>query len=197
MITVLLLIFDPTDTWERIEKARRSVLSAVILYLVPLFLVCLTVEGLGLTQLGRTFGPLDRRVEVSLSMAIAYETVHAVSILAIAFGGASLLKRTAASFHSRCSYQQCFVTLAYSLGPLLLLRVVDGWPEINTWICWGIGVLLSVSLLYRGIPRVLRPDPSNALGLYLFASVLLIIATGLAHFLATLVLNEKIRLGTG
>ena len=56
----------------------------------------------------------------------------------------------------------------------------------------GIGIFLALSFLYRGIPVVMQPDPSNALGLFLFCSILLLGATGLAHFVAVLVLDEKL-----
>jgi hypothetical protein len=68
-------------------------------------------------------------------------------------------------------------------------------PHLNTWVCWGIGITLSVAVLYRGIPRIMKPDPSNALGLYLLCSLLLIAVSGLAHFLANLVLQERILAG--
>jgi len=74
---------------------------------------------------------------------------------------------------------------------LFLVRVLDGVPAINTWICYALGILLAVSALYRGIPYVMKPDPSNALGLYVMASFALIITTGLAHFLAVQVLEQK------
>jgi len=53
-------------------------------------------------------------------------------------------------------------------------------------------VLLALSVLYRGVPRLMKPDPSSALGVYLLCSMLLIILLGLAHFIATRVLDEKI-----
>ena len=38
----------------------------------------------------------------------------------------------------------------------------------------------------------MKPDPSNALGLYILSSLLLILISGLAEFLSLLVLQEKI-----
>jgi hypothetical protein len=51
--------------------------------------------------------------------------------------------------------------------------------------------VLAISALYRAIPYVMKPDPSNALGLYVMASFALIVLTGLAHFLAIQVLEQK------
>jgi hypothetical protein len=52
--------------------------------------------------------------------------------------------------------------------------------------------VLAISLFYRGLPRVLKPDPSNALGVYLLCSMLIVVLTALTHFLVTAILDEKI-----
>lgn len=193
MLTALMLIFSPAKTWDKIENARRSAIAILFLFLLPLMLLSGGVEGLGLLRLGEERGALEDRLEkVPLELVLRYELTQLGLSFVIIVGGAWVLQHVSASFHRSHTYKECFTTLAYALSPLFLLRMLDGLPQINTWICWGIGVLLSTSALYRGIPRTLRPDPSSALGLYLVASVLFIIGTGLAHFLAVLVLNEQI-----
>src|SRR2546426_7078 len=76
-----------------------------------------------------------------------------------------------------------------------LFRMFDALPSLNTWVCWGVGIALSVAALYRGIPRVMKPDPSNALGLYLLCSLLLTAISGVTHFLANLILQQKLLAG--
>jgi hypothetical protein len=169
MIKSLLLIFDSANTWEKIAAAPQNALKVFTLSLMPLLLLSAAAEGAALIKLG-----------LSLLVVVA---------------GAAVLQKIGQSFHHRHTYSECFTTLAYSLSPLFLLRIFAGFPAIPTWGCWAVGILLSVSALYRGIPRIMRPDPSNALGLYLLSSLLLIVATGLAHFVAALVLNEKILAG--
>jgi hypothetical protein len=193
MINAILLIFDPSNTWERIEKSQRSVWALFFLFVLPVLLLASVLEGWALVRFGeeRT-GIVDRVVSISPDLAIRYETVQFSLSLLIIFGGAWLLKKTGEGFHRRHSYKEAFTTVAYSLSPLFLLRILDGWPVINTWVCWGIGIFLSVAALYRGVPRIIKPDPSSALGIYLFGSLMLILITGLAHFLAVLVLDEKI-----
>jgi hypothetical protein len=70
--------------------------------------------------------------------------------------------------------------------------MLDGAPFLNTWICWGIGAALTLSLLYRAVPRLMKPDPSNALGVYLMCSLLTLALLGVVHFLAVLTLDEKL-----
>ena len=194
MLTALMLIFSPANAWDKIENAQRSVMAILFQFLVPLMLLSAAVEGFGLVKLGEERSTLDmvRLEKVPQRLAVRYEATQLGLSLIIMVGGAWALRHISSSFHRSHTYKECFTTLAYSLSPLFLLRMLDGLPQISTWLCWAIGVLLSIAALYRGIPRTLRPDPSNALGLYLVASVVLIIGTALAHLLAVLVLNEQI-----
>ncbi len=192
MIKSLLLIFDSANTWEKIAAAPQSVLKVITLSLMPLLLLSAAAEGAALIKFGREQGPLDTMKPVSQALALRYEIAQLGLSLLVVVAGAAVLQKIGQSFHRRHTYSECFTTLAYSLSPLFLLRVFAGFPAIHTWACWAVGILLSVSALYRGIPRIMRPDPSNALGLYLLSSLLLIVVTGLAHFVAELVLNEQI-----
>ena len=193
MIRALLLLFDSSRTWEAIKNDNHSVARLSVSFFLPLLGLTCVAEGFLLMHLGIERGAMTERLfKASASLVLRYELTQALLSLLIVFVGASALAAIGVSFRRQHRYRECFTTLAYSLSPLLLLRVLDGVPAIETWVCYGIGIFLTLSLLYRGIPFLLRPDPSNALGFYLFCSFLLLVATALAHFVAVLVLEEKI-----
>jgi hypothetical protein len=193
MVTALLLIFDPDNTWAKIETTKRSVSRVFFMYLLPIMLLAAVAEGGLLLKLGVQAGHFsDRLKPVSQDLVVRYEIAQFVLGLAVCFLGAWLFQKFGAGFHRAHLYSDCFATLGYSLGPHFLLRILNGWPALNTWIAWAIGALLALSILYRGIPRLMKPDPSNALGLYLMCSLLILVLTGLSHFVATLILEEKI-----
>jgi len=193
MVKALLLIFDPASTWEKIELTKHSVWRVFFLYVLPIMLIAFGVEGWLLLQFGMERGGIiERVVPVSQELVLRYEVVQLILGLSVCFVGAWLFRKVGESFHRRHSYTECFTTLGYSLGPYFLARMLDGWPALNTWIAWSVGALLALSLLYRGLPRIMKPDPSNALGLYLLCSLLLLVITGMSHFVATLVLDQKI-----
>src|SRR5436853_1550954 len=166
MITALLLIFDASRTWEKIGSAPDQRVGRIFFsYLLPILLLSIAGESLGLLKWGMWEGELaPRLVKPSQELVIRYQAVQTLLDLLIIFGGALFLKKVGDSFHRKHTYAQCFTTLGYSLGPLYLVRIFDGVPAINTWICYGAGIVLAVSALYRGIPYVMKPDPSNALG---------------------------------
>jgi hypothetical protein len=193
MIRAFLLLIEPSKTWEKIKTDQPSVAWVSLSCLLPVLLLASAGEGLGLVYLGVERGTVSERVVKALPvLALRYELVQIVFSLVIVYLGAVALRGIGASFHRRHSYTSCFTTLAYSLSPLFLLRLLDAVPAIHTWVCYGIGIFLALSFLYRGIPFVMQPDPSNALGLFLLCAVLLMGATGLAHFVAVSVLDEKI-----
>ena len=193
MIRVVLMLMEPARTWEKIKIAQASVWRLTFMLVLPLLLLSAVVESLGLMQLGIERGALGlRMVKAPLDLVVRYQLVQLALSLLVLFGGAALLRPIGLSFHRRHSYQECFTTLAYCLSPIYLLRMLDALPAVNTWVCFGIGLFLAVSQLYRAIPFILKPDPSSALGLFMLTTVLLVASTGLAHFLAVLVLEEKL-----
>lgn len=193
MIRALLLIVDPSRTWEAIKNDGHSVLRLSGVYFLPLLILTAAAEAFGLNQLGVEGGAMAERIfKLSPRLALRYEVVQCLLTLAVAYLGAAALKLIGASFHRRHSYRECFTCLAYSLSPLLLVRLPDAFPAINTWVCYAIGIFLSLSLFYRGVPVIMRPDPSNALGLFLFCSFLLLGSTAVAHFLALTVLESNL-----
>lgn len=193
MIKALLLILDPDNTWTKIEQRPPSVVSVFLSYLLPLLLLGTAVEIWGMMKLGHDQGDIvERRANVPQDLAIRYAAAQVALGLLTAFVGGLALKKLSEGFHRRHTYTEAFATFGFSLGPIFLTRMLDGLPFFNTWICWGLGALLAVSVLYRGIPRIMKPDPSSAIGLYLTGSFLLLALTGIAHYVAQLVLHEKL-----
>lgn len=195
MIKTFQLLYHPAVTWERIDKEQRSVAQIFVGFFLPWLLASTLFEGACLLAFGDAVGPMDNVVRIGFWTMLRYEVVTILLYLTLLFGGALLLSSMGTSFHSRSTFQGCFTTLAYSLSPMFVVRFFDGCPAISTWLCYAVGILLSISYVYRGLPRTLRPEPSNALGMYIFIAVFLIIATGLSHYIGTLIIQDKIFAG--
>jgi hypothetical protein len=109
--------------------------------------------------------------------------VLAVLLLAL------LLQLLLRSFHCRSAFRQSFTAMAYSYSPLLLMQAVDGLPGLHTWVCRLVGVVLAAKVFYLGLVRVVRPDPTVALGLYFLGSLLLFALAGISHFFVLQILD--------
>jgi hypothetical protein len=193
MLRALLLIFDPANSWGKIGTAKPSVAHVLFGYVLPIMLLSFAVEAWLLSQFGAERGRLTQRLaHVPQEVLIRYAVAQVVFGLIVCFSGAFLIQILSQGFHRKHTYRECFATLGYSLGPYFLCRILDGWPVIDTWVAWAIGVVLAISLLYGGLPRVMRPDPSNALGVFLMCSMLILALTASGHYFATLVLSEEI-----
>src|SRR5205085_12306216 len=88
------------------------------------------------------------------------------------FIGALLVKAVGETFHGRHTYGQTFATIAYGLSPLFLFRLLDTVKDLSPWLSWGIGIFLSIRVLYHGLPRLMQPDPPHAFGLFVMSTLL-------------------------
>ena len=186
MIKALLLVFNPAASWDNIVLAKRRWPVILLGYLLPLWLIAFAAEGYGLVHWGKPRGVISHINAFSHSEALIFEILQLLLMLVIVFVGARLIQALSETFHGRNTFGQAFTVAAYGLSPFFTLRILDIFPGVSGWAYWGtwtVGILLSIGLLYHGIPRVMLPDPSHAFGLYLTSSVFLIMVTGFVRFL--------------
>ena len=170
----------------------RGFLWHFFLYLLPLLVVTMGIEGYLLARWGEKRGEFGFVVKVPVAMAAKYALAYLVMLLVAVFVSSKFLTLASESFNVRASYLQAFTLLAYGFGPIILVRVLDGIPQLNTWVCWAIGAVVSVSVLYHGIGMILKPEQTKGFGLYLVTIVILVITSALAHFAALSVLHGKV-----
>lgn len=193
MIKALLLIFEPVQAWERVIRAQRGLAFVLLAYLTPMVLLTAAVECYGLVHWGRLQKDVAYLKKFPLNEAVVYEVGHVLLTFGIVFLGAKIIKSLGETFHGRHSYTQAFTIVAYGLSPLFLLRLLDAFPAFGPWTTWTIGIVLCVSVLYQGVPRVMMPDPPHAFGLYLMSALLLVIITGLARFVTAWFLEGRFK----
>jgi len=195
MIKALLLIFDPTATWEGIFRTRRSMVSILLVYLLPMLLLVALAEGYGLVHWGKwQGGEFGRIKKFPVSEATIVTTSQFLLSLLVVFLGAKMVKSIGETFHGRHTYSQAFTAVVYGLSPFFLLRLLDAFSwssDWAAWVPWTIGICLSVAVLYHGVPRMMEPDPPHAFGLFLMSSLLLALVTGLVRFATAAYLSGK------
>jgi hypothetical protein len=192
MIKALFLTFRPGEGWERVAQARRGVGFILVTYLLPLLLLVTVEEGCGLVFLGKWQFSVGLLKIFTVGEAVTYEIVHFLFTLAAVFVCAYLLKIVGETYRGRFTYTQTFTVAAYGLSPMFWLRLFDALPRLSPWITWGIGITLSIWLLYQGLPRVMLPDPAHVLGLCYVGSFLFFLTTGLVRLLTVLFLQGRI-----
>lgn len=191
MITALLLIFDTEATWNKITAAQRKLFYVFIVHLIPLLVLSGAAEGYGLYLWGKPRGVAGITYQFSQTQLYTYVIGQFILSLIVVFVGAKLLKSLGETFHGRHTYTQAFVSVAYGLSPLFLIRMFDAFPIVPPVVSWAVGIVLSIMTLYHGIPRIMLPDPPHAFGLYLVSSVLLLLISGLARFVTAWYLLGK------
>lgn len=191
MIKALLLILEPVKTWDGIVRAQRSLGHVLLVFLLPLLVLGALAEGFGLIYWGEPQKDFGQLKKFPPGEAVIFQLGQVLLSILIVFISAKIIKSLGETFHGRHSFTQAFVTVAYGLSPLFALRVFDAFAFVNPWVGWGIGILLSMAVLYQGLPRMMQPDPPHAFGLYLTSSILLILTTGLARFVTAWYLEGR------
>lgn len=90
-----------------------------------------------------------------------------------------------ARFIGRHTYRHAFTAVAYGCAPLLTLRLGDMSASLNPWIPWAVGMVLTISVLYYGLPCILKPDPPHAFGLFFMTSLTLVVINGVLRLTST------------
>lgn len=176
MIKALLLVFRPAQTWGAIESAKRSLVYVLCVYLLPLIFITSIAEGYGLMNWGKLHkGEVTQERIYNLTQVIVMEVAQSVALIGMVFIAAFAAKSFAETFHNRSKFTEAFTAVAYASGPLLLLRLGDLFPTLNVWVPWAVGIVLMVSVLYLGLPCLLRPDPPHAFGLYVMTCITIVV----------------------
>ena len=192
MITALLLIFEPASAWDRIVRNRRGTVAILLWYLIPLIALSCAAEGYGLVHWGKVRGDLGHVKQFPANQAVIIEVGQFILFLLEVFIGARMIKAVGETFHGRHTFQQTFTVVAYGMGPFFLARFLDMFSGLTPWVPWAIGILLTMGVLYNGLPKTMEPDPPHAFGLYLMSSLLLLFITGLARFVTAWYLAGKL-----
>ena len=191
MFTAIKLILFPFRTWEKISLARRGAASILCLFLLPWTVVAVSVEAYSLVHWGERHSGVEFMIKVGADTAIRYALSQAILLIGCVVVGAKAVQAVAHSFQVPSDYSQCLNLMGYGSSPILLARLLDAVPVVNTWACWVLGALISSSVLYQGVALVLRPEQTKGFGIYMVSVLLLVLSSLLSHFIAMTVLHGK------
>ena len=186
MIKALLLLVRPVQTWDGIDRSARSIAYILCLHLLPLIVLTSIAEGYGLMHWGKKHrGEMAFVKYYEFKEVVIIETAQSLLLLGMVFLGAYAAKSFAGTFHRRHTYRHAFTAVAYGCAPLLTLRLGDLSAALNPWIPWATGLVLTIAVLYHGLPCILKPDPPHAFGLFFMTSLTLAVINGLMRLVTT------------
>lgn len=177
--------------WDRIVLKEPKFGRIFVIKLMPMMVITTVLEGLGLARWGK-WQPFFSHVKIfSQRQVMGYEVGQFALTLVTVLICAWLVQVLGRTFHGRITYTytRSFASVVYGLSPMFLLRLLDPFAGMNPYVTWGIGIVLSIWILYDGLPRLLMPDPTHALGLYMSCSMVLLLATGLVRLVTAMYLR--------
>jgi len=194
MIQALVLMFEGGPAWDRIVLKAQGFARVFWLRLLPMLVITTVLEGLGLVHWGKWQPDFRYCKPFSPHQAIAYELGQSALNLGMILVCAWVVQVLGRTFHGRITYTyaRSFTAVVYGLSPMFLFRLLDPFPSMSPYITWALGIVLSIWILYDGLPRLLKPDPTHALGLYMSCAIVLLLATGLVRVVTALYLQGNV-----
>ena len=191
MFQALILMFEGATAWDRIALQAPGLARVFCLRLAPMMVITAALEGLGLARWGKWQPEFRHYRMFTANQIITYEVAQSLLNLVMILLCAWLVQVMGRTFHGRDTYTyvRSFTAVVCSLSPMFLLRLLDALPGMSPYISWALGILLSVWVLYDGLPRLLLPDPTHAFGLYLSGAFVLVLATGSVRVFTALYLQ--------
>lgn len=194
MLKAFALLFARTHTWQQISEEDRGVLTIALYYLVPFVLLTTFLEGWAMVEWGKEMSEVNHQVEVPFNEVVPYVAAQGILGVVMVFLNAQIVLWLSESFNIRPAFRHAFALAAYGMAPAFLMRLLDGIPQVNTWLCAGIGSAGVLFVLYQGVGFVLKPDSTNGFGLYTLTAMIMAVTSLLVHFCALAVLNDRFEL---
>jgi hypothetical protein len=191
MLRAVNLTISPEAGWQKTALNPPNVFAVLLLSILPVMIASLAVEGYGLVKLGEAFGELGRH-QVAAARVVKYSGFYGAASLAVILVGAWLLRNVGRTFNLQATYSAWLLLIGIAYTPVFLARIIDGVPAIHSWICWAVGVALSMRILYHGVGGWLRPEQTKGFGLFLLSFIYILVLSGLVHFAAIQVLQGKL-----
>ena len=183
----IVFVLHPAMTWQRIADNPRSWFSVFVKYLMPMFLLLAWADGFGLILLGRQQLAEGMTINrFSFPRVVVFELIQWLLNLLLIFICAACVTAFGNACHRRTRMGQSLVLLLHAFGPMLLVQMLNGFPEINVWVTWIIGITLSLCVLYHGVPRIMQPDTPSAMGLFFSSALTLFLLTLVVRLLTYL-----------
>jgi hypothetical protein len=188
---MFLFIFRPAAEWDDVLQAKRGWGFIVGIHLLPMMLMASIAEGVGMAGWRKWHAGIHGVKYFTVSEAVVLEMMQLMVMLVVIVICAFLIKLMGETFNSQYPYRQTLIVVIYALSPLFVLRLLNAIPGISFWIPWGIGIFLSLKVLFYGLPRILQSDQSHALGLYFISSLFVVVLTGAEQFIFIRCLNGQ------
>ena len=182
LIKDAVLIFHPIAAWNRIATEPRSVPFIFFVYFLPLLLLAAAVEGGALMIRGQHSLGANAVHQANFSTIFNCELKEVGAMIGLVLVVGIFIQMFANTCHRRNTLAQSLTVVLHSLGPLLLVQLLNGVHGMNPWVTWAVGTVLVLGSLYHGLPRVLQPDAPSALGLFLGSAFVMVMLLFLVRF---------------
>lgn len=163
-------IIKPVITWNRIILSPKPPWFIFVVYFLSSVILVGIVEGHTLMLTGKSLVERGQNNRFTFAKVFVFEAWQFLFLAILLWVTALFLTMYANACHQRNNINQSLKVVLHSIGPLLLIQLLNGIPGIYVWLTWCGGVFFCLAAFYNGIPRILMPDAPSALGLFITAA---------------------------
>lgn len=167
------LLLQPSATWDEIDQEPATVSGLMTGYVIPLALIPAVCTFIGLLVFGAGVGIAG--FGVSMRFSPVYLICQAILTFALSLGMvfvmAAIIDALAPSFGATKDRMQAFKVAAYAPTASWVAGVFGLLPALGIVVL--LGALYSLFLLYKGLPKLMKPPEERARSYFV---VLLVVA---------------------
>lgn len=196
MIRFFKLLTQPAPNWENLFENPPGAWKVFFSFFLPLLALSLVVESAGwyFLQISASFlTSAPQSISVFEDQIIRWQAIQLGLTFALLLGLPLILKWVSESFGVKLPFSHAFLFTMYSISPMLMVRIPDALPWINTWICWAVGLLVSFRFLYHGAPYLLQRKLAGAFGFFMVTGLVFSVLLAIAHVTLQVLIAREMR----
>lgn len=196
MIRFFKLLTRPAPNWEDLFENPPSAWKVFLIFFMPLLILSMAIESAGwyFLQINASFlNSAPQSISVFEDQIIRWQAIQLGLTFALLLGLPVILKLVADSFGVKLPYSHAFLFTLYSISPLIMVRIPDALPWINTWVCWSVGLLVAFRFLYHGAPYLLQRKLAGAFGFFMVTGLVFSALLAIAHVTLQVLIAREMR----
>jgi uncharacterized membrane protein YidH (DUF202 family) len=191
MIKGILLIFDPGNEMDKVVARGESGWFVLFMRFLPVVLLVSVVQSLAMVHWGKYQSAIRGIKHFTPTEGVAYGIFEVMVSILVVLISAFFLQSGMKAFGKEATFERALVTMGYGLLPLVCVKILNVIPWMTPWIPWAMGVYFAWRVLYRAVPRVMKPEHAYALGVFIMAATIATLCTGAACMTRFLAMEGK------
>jgi hypothetical protein len=183
MLNAVLVVIRPEIGWARVARREENFLVVALIEWMLLALVTMGFESWGMIELGAGKNSIGGAYNLSLVRILNYQIVYLLLFSLFVCVASVLIYFSVKKDIIQCGFYYLAGVVVYLSSPVLVMKILDAFPGVNTWVCFMMAMVLIVVSTYAAIPKILFPNVSDGFSIFILISLILCGMLFCCHFI--------------